>query len=86
MLYIYTTNCCLPGPYDAELQTLAKKGFLMGSSQLGHACLTRHSSLQVMFSFADYDDICRRLQSRQLQPSLLGSSALIPYATLGSLR
>ena len=43
-------------------------------------------ALQVVFSFADYDDICRRLQSRQLQPSLLGSSALIPYATLGSLR
>ena len=42
--------------------------------------------LQVLFSFVDYDDICRRLQSRQLQPSLLGSSALIPYATLTSLR
>ena len=42
--------------------------------------------VQVVFSFAEYDDICRRLQSRHLQPSLLGSSALIPYATLGSLR
>ncbi|KAL0027354.1 hypothetical protein WJX79_003195 [Trebouxia sp. C0005] len=41
---------------------------------------------QVLFSFVDYDDICRRLQSRHLQPSLLGSSALIPYATLTSLR
>ena len=55
---------------------------------MGKALQDQHqlTLLQVLFSFVDYDDICRRLQSRHLQLSLLGSSALIPYATLTSLR
>jgi len=63
----------------------------VASHKMGKALLCKQDQhhltlLQVLFSFVDYDDICRRLQSRQLQPSLLGSSALIPYATLTSLR
>ncbi len=58
------------------------------SQKMGKALQDQHqlTLLQVLFSFVDYDDICRRLQSRHLQLSLLGSSALIPYATLTSLR
>lgn len=42
--------------------------------------------LQVLFDFKEYDAVCSILQNRQRQPSLLGSSALIPHATLASLR
>lgn len=64
---------------------------ICGLSQNRQALLCKQDQhrltlLQVLFSFVDYDDVCRRLQSRHLQPSLLGSSALIPYATLISLR
>ena len=41
---------------------------------------------QVLFDFKEYDAVCQVLQNRQHQPSLLGSSALIPHATLCSLR
>ncbi|DBA70641.1 TPA: hypothetical protein ACH3X2_012024 [Trebouxia sp. C0005] len=87
-----SSSSSISGPRDNQLplseaadqkQNLAGQEQHASAAELGADMGQRG---QVLFSFVDYDDICRRLQSRHLQPSLLGSSALIPYATLTSLR